>query len=576
MKIRLGNTKHIIELLPSAYVASGGEGSIYKINSSSVAKLYHDPDKKSFPIQKMKELSIITNPQVVIPQELIYDIKDGKSLGYTTKFVDKADPLVKLFTRTFKDSKNVSFKMVNELVKQIQLIVADIHSAKCLVVDLNELNILVDISASTIIPWFIDVDSYCTPSFKATAVMDSIRDRKASLIDKNKVLHYNPTIESDWFSFAVLAFNLYVNIHPYRGGHKDYKPNEKKRQMDDGVSVFHSGVRVPPSVNDFKVIPSRHLDWFKQIFLNNDRSIPPLPDSSIPTMVPSQIVTTTISSTDKIIVNEIQTYGDNIIDVFYNMGLYYVATKTHFYVDNKEIGTHNAKRVLFCAASDGTLITAQQDNSDKIVFKELTKSDSVGTATSNNMFSRNNSIYTISRGKLVENSFTAFGNKIIHRINEIENISVTSATMYDGCVVQDLLGKMYLTLPYKLGSCFSKHIPQLDGYRVISAKSDKYVTVVLGEKKGQYDRFIIVFDKHYTKFDIRKVEDVSYDTINFAVMDNGLCALLASPTELELFSTAFQCEVLANPPFDSTMKLIATPDGLFFIMNNSIHQIRKK
>jgi hypothetical protein len=143
-------------------------------------------------------------------------------------------------------------------------------------------------------------------------------------------------------------------------------------------------------------------------------------------------------------------------------------------------------------------------------------------------------------------------------------------------VLQDLLGKFYLTLPTKKGSCFSKHIPQLDAYRIVEVKSDKWVTVIVGEHKGQYDRFIVVFSRDYTSFTVRKVEDVAYDTINFTVMDNGLCALLASTTELELFVNNKNVEVLADPPFDATMKLFSTPDGIYFSNGNSIHQIKKK
>lgn len=161
-------------------------------------------------------------------------------------------------------------------------------------------------------------------------------------------------------------------------------------------------------------------------------------------------------------------------------------------------------------------------------------------------------------------------------MNEVENVSVTSAKMYDGCIIQDLLGKQYLTLPYKQGSCFSRHIPQLDGYRIVGARAEKHIVVVLSEKKGQYDRCIIIYDKSYTKCDVRKVEDVTYDTINFTVMDNGLCVLLASPDELELFAMATQIETLQNPPFDATMRLFATSDGIFFINGNSFHQIKRK
>lgn len=571
-KIKIGNSG-IITLTDKNYKAAGGEASIYVANGMAY-KLYHEPTKKQLPTKKMQELTAIGNSQVVIPQELIFDPKDGKPLGYTTRFVDGVEPLLKLFTRTFKDDNNVSFQMINHLVKEMQKVVSDVHKAQCLIVDLNELNILVDIKPSTIIPWFIDTDSYSTPSFKATAIMDSVRDRRVTTFDKSGTMHYNPDIESDWFSFSVLAFWLYTNIHPFRGAHANYKPKDKAKQMDDGISVFHPGVRVPPSVNDFKVIPARHFDWFKRVFLNNERGIPPLPDSSVPLLVPTQIIT--IKGTDRLGVSEIAAYSDAIMAIQTMMGLYYVATKTHYYANQKEIGRHKANKVAIAFASDGTPIFAEQDTNNKIAFRDLTKADPVGTATSEHMFARNNAVYTIARGKLVENSFTAFAGKVIHKITEVENVSVTSAKMFNGCVLQDLLGKIFLTLPYKLGSCFSKHIPQLDGYRIVDAKAEKNVVVIIGEKKGQYDRFIIIYNKAYNSCDVRKVDDVTYDTINMGVLDNGLCLLLKSPIELELFSSASQCEIINNPPLDSSMKLFTTMDGVFFINGNSFHQLKKK
>ena len=571
-KIKVG-AGGIVTLNDKCYLAAGGEGEIY-VNSGMAYKLYHDPTTKMLPPKKMRELSLISDSHVIVPQDIIYDAQSGKPLGYTTKFVDDVEPLLKLFTKTFKNDNNISFQMINHLVKEMQIVTTSVHAAQCLLVDYNELNVLVRIGTSDLLPFYIDTDSYSTPSFKATAIMDSVRDRKASVVDKNGVLHYNPTIESDWFSWAVLAFWLYSNIHAYRGTHPNYRPKDKQKQMDDGISVFHPGVRVPPCVNDFKVIPGRHLDYFKRVFLNNERGVPPLPDSSVPMLVPTQIIT--IQGTDKLSVSEVAAYGSHILSIIQSMGMYYVATKTHIYCNTKEIGHHNAKKVLLVTASDATLVTAQQSLSNKIEFRLLTQSDPVGTAQSNEMFARNNAIYTISKGKLMENSFTAFGNKMVHRTKEVENLSVISSKMYDGCIIQDLLGKMYLTLPYKLGSCFSKHIPQLDGYRIVGAKAEKNVVVVLGEKGGKFDRFIIIYNKTFTTCDVRKVDDVTYDTINFTVMDNGLCVLLASDTELELFSTASQCETLSNPPFDATMRLFATSDGIFFINGNSFHQVRRK
>ena len=571
-KIKIGNGG-TFSLSDRNYLASGGEASVYVLNNK-IYKLYHDPDKKHLPVQKMKELALIKNSQVIVPEDTIYDTKNGKPIGYTTKFVDKSEPLVKLFTKTFKSDNNISYKMVNDLVKKIQLIVADVHIAKCLIVDLNELNILAEINSTDILPWFIDTDSYCTPSYKATAVMDSIRDRRVTVFDKTGQMHYHPDEMSDWFSFAVIAFNLYCNIHPYRGNHPNYKPKDKRLQMDNGISVFHPSVRVPPSTNPFTVIPSRHLSWFKDIFLSNKRSVPPLPDSSIPLLVPSQMVT--ITGTDKVTVEEIYTFGDNVIDVFSIMGLYYVTTKSHIYCNKKEIGNNTYRKVLICSANDGTPIVAQQGDSNRITFRTLTSSDIIGTSSSDKMFRRNNSIYTLSHGKLLENSFTVFGTKIIHRINEVENVSTTSTGMYDGCVIQNLLGRVYLTLPYKQGSCFSKEIPQLNKYRVVVARGDRNIVVIVAECNGKYDRFVIIFNKDYSTFDVRVVSDVTYNTINFCVMDNGVCLLLNDDGDLELFTNNQKIEIVNNAPLSSDMKLVATPDGAFFINNNSLHQIKRK
>jgi hypothetical protein len=562
----------VVTITDKHYKAAGGEAAIY-VNGGKAFKLYHDPATKQLPLKKMQELAAIGNSQVIIPQEIIYDPTTTKPLGYITSYVDDVEPLLKLFNRAFKDAENISFQMVNELVTQMQLVVTDVHKADCLIVDLNELNVLARVEPSKVIPFFIDTDSYSTPSFKATAIMDSVRDRRVSITDKQGVLHYNPDKESDWFSWSILAFWLYTNIHPYRGNHPNYKPKDKQKQMDDGISVFHKDVRTPVTVNPFKVIPSRHLDWFERVFLKGERGVPPLANSSIPLLVPTQMVT--ITGNDKIDVTEISAYTDAVTSVYQFMGIYYVTTKTKVYANKKEIGNYKAKKALLCCANDGTLIMATQ-NGNSITFGEMTSATPIGTIKSEDMFARNGCIYTVANSKLIENSFTSFSGKMIHRATELENISANSAKMYDGCVIQDLLGKKYLTLPYQKGNSFSKYIPQLDGFRVLSAKADKHIVVVMAEKGGIYYRFIFIFNKTYTDVQVREVKDVTYDEINFAVMDNGVCVLLASDTELELFAKADKCEVMSNPPFDSSMKLFTTSDGIFFINGNSIHQIKKK
>lgn len=74
-KVKIGNGG-VITLTDKHYKAAGGEASIY-VQGGKVYKLYHDPDTKMLPQKKMQELSVITNSQVVLPQEIVYDASSG-------------------------------------------------------------------------------------------------------------------------------------------------------------------------------------------------------------------------------------------------------------------------------------------------------------------------------------------------------------------------------------------------------------------------------------------------------------------------------------------------------------------
>lgn len=569
VKIGSGGTFTITD---KYYKTAGGEASIY-VNGGQIFKIYHDA-AKTLPSKKIQELQVIRNQNVVIPKNLIFDASNGQPLGYTADYLDDVEPLLKLFTKTFKNDNNVDPTMIVELVKQMQHITTDIHAANCLIVDYNELNVLVKMDRA-LTPYYIDTDSYNTPSYRGTAIMDSVRDRRVSKI-VNGQLVYNPDALSDWFSFAVLAFQLYTNIHPYRGAHPKYKPKDRIKQMDDGISVFHPNVKLPPTTNDFSVIPTRHRAWFEDVFKNGNRSIPPLADGIAPTVVPAPIVT--IKGNNNIEVTQTAAYSEDILMVIQSMGLNYVVTKKRIYRDNQELfnGCEKFKKVLVCPASDGTIVMATLQN-NTVTFTDLIRQSVLGTIASVGMFLRNNCIYTVNGNKLVENKFTVIGNKIIHRISELENVSALTAVMWDGCVIQNLLGKFYLTLPFVAGASFSKHLPQLDGYRIVACKAERNVVVILAESGGKYDRFVVVFTKKdYSEFDVRKVEDVAYDTINFTTLETGITLLLATPDDLELFANNTNINVLTQPPFDSAMPLFNTADGTFFINGNTIHKIKKK
>ncbi|MCK5616441.1 hypothetical protein KAR91_82020, partial [Candidatus Pacearchaeota archaeon] len=265
------------------FVGSGGEAAVHKQGGHAI-KVYHDVGK-TLPKKKIIELGVIKPTNVLKPLHSVYDINTNNLIGYAMQFVDDTHPICKLFTKSFRNKHNISHKMIYKLVNSIQETTAAIHSDKCLIVDFNEMNLLT--SNDFKIPYFIDVDSYQTPSFPATALMASIRDYSSP--------EGQFSVYTDWFAFGIMAFQLYIGIHPFKGRHPNYKPGEWQKRMEDGISVFDKDVQLPPVCNPFAVIPPRHKAWLIDTFVKNNRSEPPRIDSSAP--IAMEVKRVVISST---------------------------------------------------------------------------------------------------------------------------------------------------------------------------------------------------------------------------------------------------------------------------------------
>ncbi len=546
-----------IILTDKNYAASGGEASIY-VKDKTAFKIYHDP-KKMIPVGKIRELAKLTSKNVLKPQNIIRDSKNVP-VGYTMEYLDASHPLCKLFTKTFRQKNNLSDKDIITLIKKIQTTVAQVHNDGCLIVDLNELNLLV--SAKLDIPYFIDVDSYQTPSYKATAIMDSVRDR---LVKNNKF-----TQLSDWYSFAIIAFQLYIGIHPYKGNHPDYKPNEWGKRMEDGISVFDRNVTLPRVCNDFSVIPTQHREWFESLFIRNERSIPPMVDGTTTVIA---MPTVYITGTEDFEASVIYNMKERIMSVFNFMGIYYIVGTDHIYKEKACLPSDiKGYKVEFCESSDMTPIVCKLK--DNLLTFENIGTQEIGQINASQMMYRDGAIYSIYNGHLTETTFDKIGSTIFAKNRVAANVSELATKVFDGVLFQDLLGKCYITLPYEKCKCVSEHIKELDGYRILEARSEKNICGVIAEKKGKYYRFIIVFDKTFISYAITKVDDVTYAPINLTVMPNGVCIMIAD-SDVHMFKGS-QLKVISDPPFDSSTKLFNISGQVFFIDDKKIYAVKMK
>jgi len=553
------NGKKII-LTQKDYVTKGGEGSIYR-KGKDAFKIYEEL-KKMIPLAKIGELNKLTDPSIVRPKDPIYNEKKHL-VGFTMDWLDgNIIALCKLFTSTFRDANGITPDMTTELVEQIKLKTHYIHQNGCLIVDGNELNYMV--ADDFVTPYFIDVNAWKTPSFEATAIMPSIRDWTTDKFNEN----------TDWFSFAIVAFQLFVGIHPYKGKHKGYKKNDFINRIKDGVSVFNTEVKLPPPTRDFNLIPAGYKDWFFKVFEHGNRIPPPdLPGELGRVHVKVHLV----KSTDNFEIRELQEFVDQVL--FHNAQFKITKTKTKMYIGKTDYNFLNGE-VLLTPLEQIPIVVGILDN--KVVFKAINHIDPVINLAATDKMIINNVLYLRNGDRLMEMDFKVMGGKIHPLIKTTWHIEPNSAQLFSGVIHQSALGAAVLAIPlpsYTKSGFITKMLPELDEYQIIDAKYENRICVLTGTKSGKYDRIIIIFDEKHDKYRVRVVKDVDYSTINFTTLDNGVCILITDTDAIEIFLNRIDkpdVKRIEDPVINSTMRLCKDGTTVKFFRDNKLYQIKMK
>lgn len=244
------------------FVASGGEGSVY-VKWNTAYKIYHDVNRALFQ-HDIDLLSKINLPTVIRPLELIHNYS-GLAVGHSMSSVSNTVPLCSLFPKAYKARHKLNPNRITNICANLYDIVKATHDAGVLIVDLNEMNFLVSTDDHKTV-YAIDVDSYQTPNRPSTSLMESVRDWSAGT---------KFTKDSDWFSFAVIVFQLFTGIHPYKGKHPKVKT--LKERMEKNLSVFDADVTVPASTDPYTIIPVKLLEWLRSVLQKGKRLPPPPP-----------------------------------------------------------------------------------------------------------------------------------------------------------------------------------------------------------------------------------------------------------------------------------------------------------
>ena len=546
------------------YLGQGGEGAVYA-RGATAYKIYADP-KKMIPVAKIQELSVIKDKRIVKPVEVLTNAK-GLPIGYTMACVKDGYALCQLFPRAFRERNGLDLGQITHLVRELQGGVHHVHQSKILLVDLNEMNFLVDKKFDDI--FFIDADSYQTNSFPATALMESIRDRhmKGSR---------GFTELTDWFAFGVVSFQMFCGIHPFKGKHKQLKGLDARMQAN--VSVFNSSVRVPKAAYPVSIIPSEYRDWYRAVFEDGKRVAPPAQPGVVMMIVPDlreiigtnllDIVEVSSYSHDQCVIRGVWDFGQHTTTV----------TDTFVWLNGHSIPEVGGTVTSVAYSPRRSKAVAVSWSNGGVELHNLTDRQSIPFPLKPSaMMAYDGRVYMQVRDNVYELVLADMGTDVVATTQLAATVLENATQMFPGVVIQDMLGTMVVTVFPKSGVTHNIMPDELKGYRVVDAKYDRGVLMVIGEKNGQYDRLVFRFTD--VLYDLRKVEDITPAGLNFVVLDSGVAVCMNEDEKLEIFKAdrhSHKLSYLEDPVLGGDMMLARVKGQLHFCRGNKLYQMSMK
>jgi len=500
-----------VRLTQAEFRAQGGQGAVY-VKDGTAYKVYADP-VHMIPPAKIAALSALALPDIIKPQDVLTDAQRAP-VGYTMPGVAGGFVLCQTFPRTFRDREGLTPDLTLGLVRRLQQGVAHVHSRHILIVDLNEMNFLVDPAFRRV--FFLDVDSYQTPHFPATALMESVRDRHAGAWNEG----------TDWFSFAVVSFQMFVGIHPYKGKHPTLKTLDER--MAHNVSVLHPDVSVPAACLPFDVIPRAWRDWYHAVLDCGQRCPPPRDLVAAVTLFPK--AQRTAGSGLFHIEHRLDCEGA-IVSYTANV----IVTTEAVYVNGRRLADAAPGTKIGLSAPGGLPIAATLERGRVCLF-DLTRGVPVPCdIAAEQLTAAEGRLYVKHGAALVEIGFLELPARLLPQLKTVGAVLENATQLFEGVALQSLLGAWYASLLAGRGLCHQVRLAELDGAQVLDARLLGGVLMVAAARAGRYEKLVFRFDADYGAYDVRVIPDVAGAGLNFVVLGSGVCLHLTDRDELEVF-----------------------------------------
>jgi hypothetical protein len=545
--VTLAGGRGQVTLEAADFKGAGGEGEVY-VKAGRAYKLYKDP-KGVIPAGKVTELEAIRDARVLCPEALL--LEAGNVVGYCMPALPPAYTLCEAIPPAFRQREGLGFDRIGQLVLAMRAGFEAVHAASTLVVDANENNFAIGKDFAEV--YFIDVDSYQTPSYPANFIADNIRDRH--------MRHPRAfDVGTDWFSFAVLTFRFWTGLHPYLGLHPTLRTLDER--MRAGVSTLDPSVRTPKVSYLPTVIPEGWRRWYGAVLGSQRlREAPPVDFSgavAAPTVAVRALATGQKVVIQQVLPGPVVDYGE---------------------VNNVGCAWDRPGGVVGFDASGGVAVGAWIDQGrvrlvDIGAGREVTALD---TPHADEVCSVDGRVYLLYAGMISELVISSVrGGKAVGNPRLCRKALPLSTRLFPGMAVENMLGSSFLSLFPKSGHAYTCRVPELDGKPVVTAKAHHNVAVVVVTAAGGgMDRFVFRFDSTFSGYDVEVVPDVPIATANFVVLASGTCALINEREELELFmrTGAKRTRVVADSAIGLDMNLTTVRGRAGFVRPDGVYSL---
>jgi len=547
-----------VTLSDKEFLASGGQGDIY-LHSGVIFKIYHDALQPEL-VDKIKELTILDRSNIIRPLDVVYSAQTSEPIGYTMDYADNTVGMPLLFTTSFLTRNNIQLLDTQALVRDMADTISFIHGKQILLVDGNEFNYLVDKNGFKK-SYFIDVDSYQTPRHKATVIMPSVRDYATNGF----------STLTDWYSFAVITFQLFTGIHPYKGKHPQLKTMEERCKHH--VSVFNKNVGTPPSVRDFGGIPPNYLNWYQDMFEKGLRTPPPDMISTLQIRQKKKYVSAAFN------IEKIFTADGPIKSVEWIYGNQVVMTEDWIYVNGKQFDRHHNYSVVV-SSTEGVLYEAYFHNEYGLVLIDILRKFTLpdgGTYRASKWFSVKGRLYSIYEGQLFELEIRRVANSVLSVVTHTQPIHEQSAQTFAGVVYANIFGKAYFYIPCSTKAVTINQLSMLDGKRVIDARYDaEQLVVIAADADGSIKRYRSAVSGDGSL--LTEVEDIGMQETNTTVLSNGISITYDSVEDQIDLAPVGQSnhKIIKDAGLPAGVSLVSTGTTAHYFVDDSLYKFSVK